>query len=103
MTMIDIPKGLETRICVLGKGVLREVPALAREHWPGLKPLLVADGNTWKAVVAAALPPGRHSARTGVIYSLLMTSSGILPSSSLNHAVPMYMCLGCTLDSEAWA
>ena len=53
MTMIDIPKGLETRICVLGKGVLREVPALAREHWPGLKPLLVADGNTWKAAGAA--------------------------------------------------
>ncbi|MDR1814790.1 MAG: sn-glycerol-1-phosphate dehydrogenase [Tannerella sp.] len=39
----------DTRALVIGRGVLKAVPQLFAEHFPGKKALIVADTNTWKA------------------------------------------------------
>jgi glycerol-1-phosphate dehydrogenase [NAD(P)+] len=36
----------ETRACVIGAGVLKEVPAVFGEHFPGQKAIVVADATT---------------------------------------------------------
>ena len=46
---IDIPKGLQTRLCVLGADMLKEVPATFRSLWPDGTAIIVADENTWRA------------------------------------------------------
>ncbi len=46
---IQIPEGLDTKVCVLGSNVLAEVPAVAKQLWPGMQPVIVADENTWAA------------------------------------------------------
>ena len=46
---IQIPEGLDTKVCVLGSNVLAEVPSVAKQLWPGLQPVIVADENTWAA------------------------------------------------------
>ncbi|MBQ7650168.1 MAG: sn-glycerol-1-phosphate dehydrogenase [Victivallales bacterium] len=47
MAIIPIPEGLETKLCVLGTDVLKEVPSVVRQLWPGQQPKIVADENTW--------------------------------------------------------
>ncbi len=37
----------ETRACVIGEGVLKDAPALFREHFPGMKAAVVADSTTF--------------------------------------------------------
>ena len=49
MSKIQIPEGLDTKVCVLGENVLSEVPEVAKQLWPGLQPVIVADENTWAA------------------------------------------------------
>ena len=49
MRTIPIPPGLETELFVLEKGALSSVPAVCREIFPGCRPWLIADGNTWRA------------------------------------------------------
>jgi glycerol-1-phosphate dehydrogenase [NAD(P)+] len=46
---IAIPAGLQTRVCVLGDDVLKDVPAILRQYWPGRTAKIVADENTWAA------------------------------------------------------
>ncbi len=52
MRKIPIPPGLETECFVLQRGALAEIPAVLREYFPGRRPWLVADGNTWRAAGA---------------------------------------------------
>ena len=47
--MIDIPEGLQTRLCVLGADMLKEVPTTFRSLWPDGTAVIVADENTWRA------------------------------------------------------
>ena len=47
MAIIPIPEGLETKLCVLGTDVLKEVPSVVKQLWPGQQPKIVADENTW--------------------------------------------------------
>lgn len=49
--LIPIPSGLQTRVCLIGEGILPQIPQLVKETWPGdaLPLRIVADGNTWKA------------------------------------------------------
>ena len=47
MSIIPIPEGLETKLCVLGTDVLKEVPDVVKQLWPGQQPKIVADENTW--------------------------------------------------------
>ncbi len=49
MHLIPIPEGVHTRYFVLGSGVLVELPGLLREAFPGMRPYLVADENTFAA------------------------------------------------------
>lgn len=48
-----INKGLkiatQTKSFVLGKDVLKQVPSLFKEFFPGRKAMIIADDNTWKA------------------------------------------------------
>lgn len=46
---IEIPAGLDTKLCVLGQNAIAEVPSVLRELWNGVQPVIVADENTWKA------------------------------------------------------
>lgn len=46
---IPIPAGLQTRSCVLGDDVLKDIPAILLQYWPGKTPILIADENTWAA------------------------------------------------------
>ncbi len=50
MPEIAIPPGLQTRKCLIGDGVINEIPALMREIWPNdnLPARIVADENTWR-------------------------------------------------------
>ncbi len=67
MTLIPIPEGLQTKVCVLGDHVLEEIPTHFRQNWPGKTPVLIADENTWAAagrqvdqiLKAAGLPPAQ--------------------------------------------
>ena len=47
MHTIPIPEGLQSHAFILGEDVLCEVPQLLRENFPGRRPWIVADGNTW--------------------------------------------------------
>ena len=49
MEVIDIPEGLQSKLCILGEGVLSEVPATVKKLWPGREVQLIADENTWDA------------------------------------------------------
>lgn len=49
MGQIAIPEGLQTKLCVLGDSVLKEVPFTVQQLWPGRTVILVADENTWAA------------------------------------------------------
>ena len=49
MPLIDVPEGLETGAFLLGEGAVEYVPELLKTFFPGQKPWLVADGNTWRA------------------------------------------------------
>ena len=37
----------ETRACVIGEGILKDVPGVLREQFPGAKAAVVADTNTF--------------------------------------------------------
>lgn len=47
--IIDIPQGLQTKLCVLGQDMLGQVPATFKSIWPEGKAVIVADDNTWQA------------------------------------------------------
>lgn len=49
MRRISLPPGLETECFILDSGALAAVPGLCREFFPGRRPWIVADGNTWQA------------------------------------------------------
>ena len=49
MHTIAVPEGLQTKVFVLGKGVLAELPELLESYFSGKKPWLIADENTWRA------------------------------------------------------
>lgn len=49
MRTIPIPPGLETRCFVLEENALAAVPEVLRREFPGRRPWLVADGNTFRA------------------------------------------------------
>ena len=49
MPLIEVPEGLQTAAFLLGHGALGSVPELLKTYFPGKKPWIIADGNTWKA------------------------------------------------------
>ena len=49
MHLIPLPDKVHSRFFVLGKDVLCELPELLKTAFPGKKPCLVADDNTWRA------------------------------------------------------
>jgi len=55
---------------ISGKGVLDRIPGELQHLWPGMKTLVIADGNTWKAA--------------GERVERLISASGSLHSGSLN-------------------
>ena len=54
MPVIPVPAGLDTRCFVLGEGALKYLPQLLQQEFPGAKPWVVADDNTWQAAGARA-------------------------------------------------
>ncbi len=48
MHTIAVPDGLQTKVFVLGKGALAELPELLKSSFPAKKPWLIADENTWR-------------------------------------------------------
>ena len=57
-----------TESTISGKGVLAQIPGELKRLWPGMKALVIADGNTWKAA--------------GERVEKLITASGNLSSGS---------------------
>jgi glycerol-1-phosphate dehydrogenase [NAD(P)+] len=49
MPLIEVPAGLQTGAFLLGPGALKYVPELLATYFPGQRPWLIADGNTWRA------------------------------------------------------
>ncbi len=49
MNTIAIPPGLQTEFFVLSSGAVNELPELLTTAFPGKRPWIIADGNTWKA------------------------------------------------------
>ena len=49
MSLIAVPNGLQTEAFLLGHGVLKSVPELLKTYFPGQRPWIIADGNTWNA------------------------------------------------------
>ena len=49
MELATIPAGMQTAAFLPGRGVLRSVPELLRTFFPGRKPWIIADENTWQA------------------------------------------------------
>lgn len=49
MKRVQLPAGLETVCFVLDHGALKAVPEVLQEYFPGRRPWIIADENTWKA------------------------------------------------------
>ena len=49
MHIISLPENVHSRYFVLGKDVLCELPELLKTAFPGCRPYIVADENTWRA------------------------------------------------------
>ena len=49
MPLAAVPDGLQTEAFLLGHGVLKSVPELLQTFFPGQRPWIIADGNTWNA------------------------------------------------------
>ena len=49
MQVINIPEGLQSKLCILGENVLPEVPNAVKKLWPDKEVILIADENTWDA------------------------------------------------------
>ena len=49
MPLIPVPSGLDTELFCLGSGALKFLPDVLAKAFPGAKPFLVADDNTWQA------------------------------------------------------
>ncbi len=49
MNTIEIPPGLQTKFFVLSSEAVNELPELLNTAFPGKRPWIVADGNTWQA------------------------------------------------------
>jgi len=52
MHTIALPEGIITKYFVLADGALKELPELLQTAFPGRRPWIVADENTWKAAGA---------------------------------------------------
>lgn len=48
MPRIPVPAGIMTKIFILDDNALPQLPEVLNELWPGRKPWIVADGNTWR-------------------------------------------------------
>lgn len=48
MRTVPVPPGVETEIFVLGRGALADVGEVLAKNFPGRRPWIVADGNTWR-------------------------------------------------------
>lgn len=66
MRRISLPPGLETECFILDSGALAAVPGLCREFFPGRRPWIVADGNTWEAAGKGVLNSLREAGLTPV-------------------------------------
>ena len=49
MKRVQLPAGLETVCFVLDHGALKAVSEVLQEYFPGRRPWIIADENTWKA------------------------------------------------------
>lgn len=49
MPMVKMPDGLQTAIFLLGKNANNWIPQLLKQYFPGKRPWIIADGNTWDA------------------------------------------------------
>ncbi len=62
---IAIPAGMKTKVFVMCRGALKDVPTVVKEMFPGLRPWIVEDDNTrraagaevWDLLNAAGLKP----------------------------------------------
>ena len=45
---VTLPEGIYTKAFILGEGALAALPELLKENFPGCRPWIVADGNTWR-------------------------------------------------------
>ena len=52
MRYIDLPKGIQTAAFAMGEGALNEAAAFMAEIFPGKKPWIIADDNTFAAAGA---------------------------------------------------
>lgn len=53
--LISVPSGLETELFALGPGALQILPQVLEKSFPGLRPWIVADENTFAAAGKAAM------------------------------------------------
>ncbi|WP_303054546.1 sn-glycerol-1-phosphate dehydrogenase [Victivallis vadensis] len=79
MRRISLPPGLETECFILDSGALAAVPGLCREFFPGRRPWIVADGNTWEAAGKGVLNSLREA-------GLTPAEPYLFPASPLLHA-----------------
>lgn len=49
MNTLEIPSGMTTRLFVMESDALRHAPSVLAQCFPGKRPWLVVDGNTWRA------------------------------------------------------
>ena len=66
MRRSSLPPGLETECFILDSGALAAVPGLCRVFFPGRRPWIVADGNTWEAAGQGVLNSLREAGLTPV-------------------------------------
>ena len=79
MRRISLPPGLETECFILDSGALAAVPGLCREFFPGRRPWIVADGNTWEAAGKGVFNSLREA-------GLTPAEPYLFPASPLLHA-----------------
>ena len=52
MRYISLPENIDTKVFVLDAGAITETPEVLQKYFSGLRPLIIADGNTWQVAGA---------------------------------------------------
>ena len=79
MQVINIPEGLQSKLCILGENVLPEVPNAVKKLWPGKEVILIADENTWEAA-------GKEVSKLLADSGIALAQPKIFPRTPMLHA-----------------
>ena len=87
MNLVDLPPGIETRAFVLDEHAIDDLPEVLNTFFPGKRPFIVADENTWNAAGKRVSDVLACSSFSAVPESFIYGKERLHPDSSLSDAL----------------